>query len=155
MLLIDKAPAPQPLHRSTGYGFATRARRRRREPFKWCVACSRLLHYCPDSMPGNAAGPLLARIVRLLGRPGNPRCAPPTRPRLRRVRSVMLAGVMSTSITLLLVECADRPGLVHAITGVLLRHGCNVISNHEFVDREHSRFFMRTEFTGQVERNAI
>jgi len=62
---------------------------------------------------------------------------------------------MSTSITLLLVECADRPGLVHAITGVLLGQGCNVISNHEFVDREHGRFFMRTEFTGQIDRDAI
>ena len=50
----------------------------------------------------------------------------------------------------LLVECSDRPGLVHGITGVLLRHGCNVTTNHEFVDPEASRFFMRTEFTGEV-----
>ena len=58
-------------------------------------------------------------------------------------------------LTLLLVECADRPGLVHAITGVLLRHGCNVISNHEFVDREQGQFFMRTEFTGEIERDVV
>jgi formyltetrahydrofolate deformylase len=51
---------------------------------------------------------------------------------------------------LLLVECDDRPGLVHGVTGVLLRHGCNVTSNHEFVDREARRFFMRTEFTGEI-----
>jgi formyltetrahydrofolate deformylase len=62
---------------------------------------------------------------------------------------------MSAAITLLLVECADRPGLVHAITGVLLRHGCNVISNHEFVDREQGRFFMRTEFTGDIVRDVV
>jgi formyltetrahydrofolate deformylase len=45
--------------------------------------------------------------------------------------------------------------LVHAITGVLLRHGCNVISNHEFVDREQGQFFMRTEFTGEIDRDVV
>jgi formyltetrahydrofolate deformylase len=38
---------------------------------------------------------------------------------------------------------------------VLLRHGCNVISNHEFVDHETARFFMRTEFTGDVDSTQI
>jgi formyltetrahydrofolate deformylase len=51
----------------------------------------------------------------------------------------------------LLVECLDRAGLVHGITGVLFRHGCNVTSNHEFVDAGANRFFMRTEFTGSVD----
>lgn len=51
---------------------------------------------------------------------------------------------------ILLVECDDRPGLVHGITGVLFSCGCNVLVNSEFVDREHSRFFMRTEFIGEV-----
>jgi formyltetrahydrofolate deformylase len=55
----------------------------------------------------------------------------------------------------LLVECADRPGLVHGITGVLLRHGCNVIGNQEFVESEAGRFFMRTEFTGQVDAGSL
>jgi formyltetrahydrofolate deformylase len=50
----------------------------------------------------------------------------------------------------LLVECADRRGLVHAITGVLLAHGVNVVGNNEFVDRPSARFFMRTEFDGEV-----
>jgi formyltetrahydrofolate deformylase len=55
----------------------------------------------------------------------------------------------------LLVECPDRAGLMHGITGVLLRHGCNVTSNHEFVDAETNRFFMRTEFTGDVDEGAV
>lgn len=46
----------------------------------------------------------------------------------------------------LLVECPDRPGLVHGIAGVLLAHGANVVGNQEFVDRAAGRFFMRTEF---------
>ena len=51
----------------------------------------------------------------------------------------------------LLVECEDRRGLVHAITGVLLRHGANVVGNQEFVDGASARFFMRTEFDGVVD----
>ncbi len=54
-------------------------------------------------------------------------------------------------MAVLLVECPDRRGLVHDISGVLLRHGANVVGNHEFVDREAGRFFMRTEFDGAVD----
>jgi formyltetrahydrofolate deformylase len=54
------------------------------------------------------------------------------------------------SAQVLLVECDDRRGLVHAITGVLLKHGVNVVGNQEFVERASSRFFMRTEFEGAV-----
>jgi formyltetrahydrofolate deformylase len=62
---------------------------------------------------------------------------------------------MSSSTQLLLVECADQPGLVHGITGVLLRHKVNVVGNHEFVERELGRFFMRTEFDGAVDAARI
>lgn len=55
----------------------------------------------------------------------------------------------------LLVDCSDRPGLVHGITGILFRHGVNVVGNQEFVDRPTSRFFMRTEFDGQVDSDRI
>jgi formyltetrahydrofolate deformylase len=36
---------------------------------------------------------------------------------------------------ILLVECPDRPGVIHAITGVLSRRGINIIANHTCVDR--------------------
>jgi formyltetrahydrofolate deformylase len=62
---------------------------------------------------------------------------------------------MPTAARLLLVECPDRPGLVHAITGVLLRHGVNVVGNQEFVDRDSNRFFMRTEFDGPGDARQI
>lgn len=55
----------------------------------------------------------------------------------------------------LLVDCPDRPGLVHGITGVLFRAGANVISNHEFVDAETQRFFMRTGCRGSLDGPAI
>jgi formyltetrahydrofolate deformylase len=53
---------------------------------------------------------------------------------------------MSGPHRILRVDCPDRPGLIHAITGVLSRHGVNIIGNDEFVDSTTSRFFMRTEF---------
>ena len=55
----------------------------------------------------------------------------------------------------LLVDCPDRPGLVHAITGVLFRAGANVTSNHEFVDAETQRFFMRTCCRGSLDGPAV
>jgi formyltetrahydrofolate deformylase len=55
----------------------------------------------------------------------------------------------------LLVECADQSGLVHGITGVLFRHGANIVGNQEFVDRRSARFFMRTEFDGQLDPGRV
>jgi len=55
----------------------------------------------------------------------------------------------------LLVECADRPGLVHGITGVLFRRGLNIVGNQEFVDGESGRFFMRTEFDGAADASSL
>ena len=60
---------------------------------------------------------------------------------------------MSTRV--LLIECADRKGLVHAATGVLLRHGLNIVANDEFVDAESGRFFMRTETEGEGDAGLI
>ncbi|XSG74358.1 formyltetrahydrofolate deformylase [Herpetosiphon llansteffanensis] len=53
----------------------------------------------------------------------------------------------------LLIECNDQIGLVHQITGVLYRHGVNIISNQEFVDHQRQRFFMRTEYQGTLDQN--
>lgn len=56
---------------------------------------------------------------------------------------------------IVLVDCSDRKGLVYAITGVLYKHNFNIVSNHEFVDHEANHFFMRTEFSGELECDAI
>lgn len=63
--------------------------------------------------------------------------------------------MVESAVYVLLVECPDQAGLVHAITGVLLRHQCNVVANQEFVDSEARRFFMRTEFTGTIQPDAV
>jgi formyltetrahydrofolate deformylase len=62
---------------------------------------------------------------------------------------------MENQSEVLLVECVDRPGLVHGITGVLLRAGLNIVSNHEFVDLAQGHFYMRTAFEGPNVGDAI
>ncbi len=63
----------------------------------------------------------------------------------------MKSAPRPSSSTVLLVQCADRPGIVHGVTGVLYRLGVNVVGNQEFVDRASGRFFMRTEFDGHAD----
>ncbi|MHA1478979.1 MAG: formyltransferase family protein, partial [Promethearchaeota archaeon] len=56
---------------------------------------------------------------------------------------------------ILLVDCSDEKGLIHKITGVLYENGLNIISNNEFVEEESEHFFMRSEFTGEVNEHTI
>ena len=56
---------------------------------------------------------------------------------------------------ILLVDCSDEKGLIHKITGVLYENGLNIISNSEFVEEESDHFFMRSEFTGEVNEHLI
>ncbi|MBO3270470.1 formyltetrahydrofolate deformylase [Hymenobacter defluvii] len=55
----------------------------------------------------------------------------------------------------LLIHCPDAPGLVYKITGVLFKHGLNILRNGEFVERHDNHFFMRTEFAGPFEAEAL
>jgi formyltetrahydrofolate deformylase len=54
---------------------------------------------------------------------------------------------------LLLIQCADRVGLVHSITGILSAHGLNITAMREFVDEAAGRFFTRIEFRGEIANN--
>lgn len=51
----------------------------------------------------------------------------------------------------LLIDCEDQKGLVAAVSTELFNRGVNITSNREFVDQGNSRFFMRTEFEGEVD----
>ncbi|MDF3128803.1 formyltetrahydrofolate deformylase [Kiritimatiellaeota bacterium B1221] len=44
----------------------------------------------------------------------------------------------------LCMDCPDEPGLIARVTGVLHRHGGNIVENGEYVDPETRQFFMRT-----------
>ncbi len=56
---------------------------------------------------------------------------------------------------ILLIDCSDQTGLIHRITGVLSRHQLNILQNDEFVDADTQQFFMRTEFEGNIDLNAL
>ncbi len=47
----------------------------------------------------------------------------------------------------LLVDCADRPGIVAAVSGFLFAWGANIVSSHQYSsDPSGGRFFLRVEF---------
>ena len=53
----------------------------------------------------------------------------------------------------LVLSCPDSPGIVHAVTGFLVRHGGNIVESQQFGDPLSGRFFMRIVFsvTGPVD----
>jgi formyltetrahydrofolate deformylase len=47
----------------------------------------------------------------------------------------------------LLIDCADRPGIVAAVSGFLFEQGANIVSSHQYSsDPIGRRFYLRTEF---------
>ncbi len=53
------------------------------------------------------------------------------------------------------IDGPDQTGLIYKITGVIFNNKLNIISNHEFVDPQTSHFFMRSEFTGDVNEDKL
>ena len=53
---------------------------------------------------------------------------------------------MSPASFVLTLSCADRPGIVAAITTELAALGANIAESNQFWDRETGRFFMRLAF---------
>ena len=51
----------------------------------------------------------------------------------------------------------DRPGIVHAVTSFLMRHGGNIRESQQFGDALQGRFFMRMDFeiAGPVDADAL
>jgi formyltetrahydrofolate deformylase len=47
---------------------------------------------------------------------------------------------------ILTLSCADRPGIVHAVSGFLFERGANILDSAQFGDRYTSEFFMRVHF---------
>ena len=44
---------------------------------------------------------------------------------------------------ILTLSCPDRLGIVHAVSGFLADHGCNIVDSQQFGDRDTGHFFMR------------
>jgi formyltetrahydrofolate deformylase len=49
---------------------------------------------------------------------------------------------------ILTLSCPDVIGIVHAVTGVMVEQGCNIIDSAQFGDPDSKRFFMRVTFAG-------
>ncbi len=56
---------------------------------------------------------------------------------------------------ILRINCADEKGLVYKISELLYNKGFSITKNDEFVDAEHGRFFMRTTFDGNCNRDEL
>ncbi|MCW2848060.1 MAG: formyltetrahydrofolate deformylase [Marmoricola sp.] len=55
------------------------------------------------------------------------------------------AGLPSGDFVVIL-DCPDQPGIVHAVSGFLFEHGGNIMESQQFFDRLNGRFFMRIDF---------
>jgi formyltetrahydrofolate deformylase len=57
----------------------------------------------------------------------------------------------------LLIGCADRPGIVAAVSGFLFEQGANIVSSHQYSSEEiGGRFFMRIElFLDELDDPAV
>ncbi|MBW0115106.1 formyltetrahydrofolate deformylase [Pseudonocardia abyssalis] len=60
----------------------------------------------------------------------------------------------TTTRGVLLLSCPDAPGIVHAVSGLLVEEGCTILSSQQFgsllggsVPGDGGTFFMRVEFT--------
>ena len=56
---------------------------------------------------------------------------------------------------ILLINCPDESGLIYKVSKVVYGHRLNVVSNGEFVERKFNHFFMRTEFSGEVQKDLL
>ena len=54
---------------------------------------------------------------------------------------------MPTNEVILSLSCADRPGIVAAVSTGLFEAGCNILEAHQFDDPDTGRFFMRVRFS--------
>ncbi|GEL23703.1 formyltetrahydrofolate deformylase [Pseudonocardia sulfidoxydans NBRC 16205] len=59
----------------------------------------------------------------------------------------MIDARRTTDSLVLLLSCPDGPGVVHAVSGVLLEHGHNIVESQQYRDPRSGSFFMRVEFT--------
>ncbi|MGF1634081.1 MAG: formyltetrahydrofolate deformylase [Phycisphaerae bacterium] len=55
----------------------------------------------------------------------------------------------------LLIWCPDRRGIIAAVTSFLARHGANILDADQHTDADDGSFFMRLEFEGRVDLDAV
>jgi formyltetrahydrofolate deformylase len=50
----------------------------------------------------------------------------------------------------ILIDCNDEKGLVYKVSSIFFHRNLNIISNNEFVDKAHNKFFMRSVVAGEI-----
>jgi formyltetrahydrofolate deformylase len=50
-----------------------------------------------------------------------------------------------------LIQCNDAKGLVYKVSSVFFNRNLNILSNNEFVDNAHNKFFMRSVVEGETD----
>jgi formyltetrahydrofolate deformylase len=53
---------------------------------------------------------------------------------------------MTSRQHVLTLSCPDKPGIVHAVTGIFTEHKLNILDLQQFSDRDSEKFFMRVHF---------
>ena len=61
--------------------------------------------------------------------------------------AAMPEGIPTTVEHVLTVDCAESPGIVHAVAGFLLEHGCDILDIKQYGDKGQGHFFMRVHFS--------
>lgn len=55
----------------------------------------------------------------------------------------------------ILIDCTDKKGLVYTISKLFYELELNILSNHEFVDSDNEKFFMRTVVEGDIQESVL
>jgi formyltetrahydrofolate deformylase len=55
----------------------------------------------------------------------------------------------------ILIQCNDEKGLVYKVSSIFFHRNLNILSNNEFVDRTHNKFFMRSVVSGEADMEAL
>ena len=63
--------------------------------------------------------------------------------------------MMKPANYILKLSCPDGPGIVHAVSGVLLAHQGNILSSAQHGDADHQRFFMRIAFESPADLQSL
>lgn len=61
-------------------------------------------------------------------------------------RAAVAQGAAGKPDVVLTLSCQDRIGIVHAVSGFLVDHDCNILDSAQFSERSTRTFFMRVAF---------
>jgi len=68
-------------------------------------------------------------------------------------RDATLSAVIDSTHWLLTLSCADRPGIVHQVTGEIVAARGNITELQQFTSTESGRFFMRVQVQSGFDRS--